>query len=49
LINIAVTIFEVIYVLVGFWKPYTGQVVGREWDVMDLIGGVKEVIKDFSD
>jgi hypothetical protein len=31
------------YVLAGqFWKPYTQQAVGREWDVMNLIGRVEE-------
>jgi hypothetical protein len=31
------------YVEAGrFWKPYIGQALGGEWDLMVLIGGAEE-------
>jgi hypothetical protein len=45
LANIAVAFFRVNVCLLGvFWKPSVEQMVGCEWDVTKLIGGVEEQV-----
>jgi hypothetical protein len=34
------------YLLVGhFWKPYMGQAIGSEWEVMNLFDRVEEWVQ----